>query len=39
MGIDNIPITMVVCLSLTIILETLLAFLIGVRKKDLMKWK
>ena len=35
MGIDNIPLTMVVCLSLTIIIETLLAFIIGVRKKDL----
>ena len=36
MGIDNIPLTMIVCLSLTIIIETLLAFIIGVRKKDLL---
>ena len=36
MGIDNIPLTMVVCLSLTIVIETLLAFIIEVRKKDLL---
>ena len=36
MEINNIPLTMVVCLSLTIIIETLLAFIIGARKKDLL---
>ena len=33
MGIDNIPLTMVVCLSLTIIIETLVGIILGVRKK------
>ena len=35
MGINNIPLTMIVCLSLTILIETLLGIIIGVRKKDI----
>ena len=32
MGIDNMPLTILVCLLLTLIIESLVAFLIGVRK-------
>ena len=37
MGINNMPLTMAVCLSLTIIIEVLIALILGVRaKKDIL---
>ncbi len=34
MGINNMPLTMAVCLSLTILIEALIALLLGVRSKN-----